>query len=144
MSINDEPFDVVNNSDRNNNSGAFHLLRKPVTQENNKDGFEDFSGAGEVESANTGPDRETWLNGWHRNGNSVLIGTGVYCAGCGRDNGVACVAISPDYIAPEKLPDWPFNEADCPLCEWRENLPAPRDVLTERAERLAKARGEKK
>ncbi len=99
----------------------------------------------EVFNEDTPPtvDREAWLNGWSRMGTSVLVGTGVHCAGCGKFNGIACVAFGPDYVAPEKEPDWPFNEADCPLCMWRENPPAPRDLLAERAERLAKTRGDK-
>ena len=60
--------------------------------------------------------RETWLNGWYRNGSTVLIGPGVHCAGCGRSFGVTCVAFSEGYVAPEKDPDWPFDEETCPLC----------------------------
>lgn len=85
---------------------------------------------------------EAWLNGWYRVGAFVFIGTGVHCAGCGKFNGIGCVAIDPNSKWPEAMPDWPFNEASCPLCTWRENPPAPRDLLAERAERLAKARGE--
>lgn len=90
------------------------------------------------------PITEAWLNGWYRVGASVFIGTGVHCAGCGKFNGIGCVAIDPNAKWPETMPDWPFNEASCPLCTWRENPPSPRDPLTERLERLAKTRKEAK
>lgn len=59
--------------------------------------------------------REKWLNGWDRNGWEVLIGTGVHCAGCGWFVGLATIAITGDEKWPDKLPDWPFEEATCPL-----------------------------
>ncbi len=77
--------------------------------------------------------RESWLNGWWRNGGGVLMGTAVHCAGCGKSRGLACVALSfddPPY--PEKEPDWPFNEADCPVCMAASFAP-PVDKLTARA-----------
>ena len=61
-------------------------------------------------------ERQKWLNGWPQVGNSVLIGSGVHCAACGRSYGITCIAIPLDYITPEKLPDWPFNEETCPVC----------------------------
>lgn len=79
--------------------------------------------------------RETWLNGWPRMGNSVLIGMHVCCAGCGRSHGICTVALSADDKWPEKMPDWPFDEADCPVHNYRQ-LPAPVDPLTERLKAL--------
>lgn len=61
--------------------------------------------------------RESWLNGWFRNGATVLMGTGVHCAGCGRTLGITCVVISENYVFPEKKPDWSFEEVDCPVCK---------------------------
>jgi len=83
--------------------------------------------------------REHWLNGWHRHGDSVLIGTATHCAGCGKFLGLACVIFDGSPL-PEKNPDFPFEAATCPLCEYRESPrpPAPVDKLTERLERLRK------
>jgi len=61
--------------------------------------------------------REHWLNGWPRIGTSVLIGTGVHCVGCGVFHGVTCVAFEEDWQPPEKMPDWPFEQDSCPICE---------------------------
>jgi hypothetical protein len=57
-----------------------------------------------------------YLHGWPRTGAGVLIGTGVHCAGCGRFRGLACVGFEAGWTPPASLPDWPFPEADCPLC----------------------------
>jgi hypothetical protein len=87
----------------------------------------------------TDKDREHWLNGWRRQGGSVLIGTAYHCAGCGKFLGLGCVAFDGTPL-PEKAPDFPFEEATCPLCELR-RLPDPPDAvdkLTERLERLKK------
>lgn len=84
-------------------------------------------------------DREHWLNGWHRRGDLVLIGTATHCAGCGQFLGLACVAFDGEPL-PERNPDFPFEEATCPLCEIR-RVPDPPDgvdKLTERLERLRK------
>lgn len=59
---------------------------------------------------------EPWLNGWRRSGGTVLIGSGIHCAGCGKLHGTASVAVPLDYAALERLPDWPFRAADCPVC----------------------------
>ena len=59
---------------------------------------------------------ETWLNGWSRCGDTVLIGSTVHCAGCGKDLGICTVAVDDNWQRPDKLPDWPFAE-DCPICE---------------------------
>lgn len=82
--------------------------------------------------------REHWLNGWHRQGDAVLLG-GVHCAGCGKFVGTTCIALDDDPL-PEKMPDFPFEEATCPLCAYR-RMPDPPDAvdkLTERLERLKK------
>lgn len=59
-----------------------------------------------------------WLHGWPRtgHGDTVLIGTGVYCLGCGRDLGVTCVAFPEGWEPPGPHPDWPFSQDDCPIC----------------------------
>lgn len=81
---------------------------------------------------------EEWLNGWPRMGSTVLVGSTVHCAGCGKDYGAACVAIDENWVCPEKAPDWPFNETDCPLCaaitERMEGpeMEGPEDKLTRR------------
>lgn len=57
-----------------------------------------------------------WLNGWPRVGtDAVLIGSGVYCAGCGRPQGITTVAVDADWVRPERDPDWPFPEDSCPV-----------------------------
>jgi hypothetical protein len=61
---------------------------------------------------------EKWLNGWVREGLTVWMGQ-PYCAGCGASLGVASVAITGDEVYPEKSPDFPFTEGDCPLCDLR-------------------------
>lgn len=58
-----------------------------------------------------------WLNGWQRSGNSVLIDASVHCLGCGRYYGITCVAYSDDWERPEELPEWPFPQDDCPICQ---------------------------
>jgi hypothetical protein len=83
------------------------------------------------------PNREHWLNGWRRIGDSVLIGSGYRCAGCGKFTGLGCVALGDPQSWPEKMPDFPFEEATCPLCACRRS-PGPVDKLTERLERLRK------
>lgn len=58
-----------------------------------------------------------WLNGWHRiSGRSVLMGTGVYCVGCGKGQGTMCVTFPEGYRPPENEPDWPFPQETCPVC----------------------------
>lgn len=47
----------------------------------------------------------------------VLIGTSVHCVGCGKCRGITTVALTEDWIEPEQLPDWPFKEDSCPVCE---------------------------
>lgn len=60
--------------------------------------------------------REDWLNGWRRSGDTVLIGMMVYCVGCGKEHGLACVVLSEDDVFPEKTPAWPFERDTCPIC----------------------------
>lgn len=85
--------------------------------------------------------RELWLNGWYRHGNTVLIGTGVHCAGCGKFHGGTCVAFSDDWAAPEKLPDWPYNEESCPLCSLEARRGAARQpTMMERLAQFKKAK----
>ena len=67
-------------------------------------------------------DREKWLNGWSRNGGIVIIGTGIHCSACGKFGGITSVAFSDDWVAPEKNPDWPFTEGDCPVCDNAKNV----------------------
>lgn len=67
--------------------------------------------------------RETWLHGWPRMGTEVLIGSGVWCVGCGKDFGVTCVGIEEGYeswVENRPYPDWPFDEENCPVCYLRE------------------------
>lgn len=59
---------------------------------------------------------EKWLNGWDRNNDTVLIGTAIHCAGCGRVFGITTVSFDDDLELPEQLPDWPFPQNNCPLC----------------------------
>lgn len=63
--------------------------------------------------------REDWLNGWPRIGDTVLVGNGVHCAGCGLSMGVTTVAFAKDWEPPTERPTWPFDEATCPICGWR-------------------------
>jgi hypothetical protein len=59
---------------------------------------------------------DSWLNGWGRiaDGDSTLIGTGVHCVGCGFFYGITTVYIPEGWRWPERMPDYPFTEADCP------------------------------
>lgn len=75
-------------------------------------------------------DRTAWLHGWGRlypehGGVSVLMGTGTYCVGCGRDQGVICVVIEDDWEPPGPEPDWPFPQDACPVCWLREHWNPP-------------------
>jgi hypothetical protein len=63
-------------------------------------------------------EREVWLNGWRRNGDTVLIQTEVHCAGCGLGLGVVCAM--PNFNPPPSLPNWPFDEETCPVCRLEE------------------------
>lgn len=83
--------------------------------------------------------REHWLNGWPRIGFSVLIGSGVHCIGCGTFHGVTCVAIPEDWQPPEKMPDWPFEQDSCPVCQLvaRASSPTTEHVPPTLAERLS-------
>ncbi len=60
---------------------------------------------------------EAWLNGWHRSGTRVLIDASNHCAGCGKDLGCCFAVYADGYVRPEKMPDWPFEESNCPICE---------------------------
>lgn len=92
--------------------------------------------------------QESWLNGWSRQNtdDTMLLGCGVVCVGCGKEFGVVCVAFSDDWVSPEKTPEWPFKQATCPLCELREEVQSLRvgtgseDKLTKRMLLLARAR----
>lgn len=64
-------------------------------------------------------DEAVW-HGWPRpdeNGLSVLIGTGVHCAGCGRFHGITSVAFDEGWEPPGPEPDWPYPQDACPVCE---------------------------
>lgn len=82
--------------------------------------------------------REDWLNGWQRNGDTVLLGTMVCCAGCGKEHGLTCVAFSDDWKLPEKDPAWPFERESCPICALQARVwaQAPEDKLTARLKAL--------
>lgn len=56
-----------------------------------------------------------WLHGWPLYGDTVLMGTGVHCAGCGRDFGTATVAFPESWTPPGPEPEWPFDEESCPV-----------------------------
>jgi hypothetical protein len=65
---------------------------------------------------------EEWLNGWARNDDMVLMETSTYCAGCGRLLGIFCADIERCSF-PEKSPDFPFSQDDCPLCKrWHRHV----------------------
>ncbi len=79
--------------------------------------------------------REDWLNGWPRiGGASVLLGTQVACVGCGKEQGTTTVAFEEGVVLPEHEPDWPFEEATCPVCALQAGVwaQAPEDKLTAR------------
>jgi len=83
-----------------------------------------------------------WLNGWNRHGATVIVGNGVHCAGCGKDQGIVTVDLSDagDWDT-RKVPDWPFLEGDCPICQLEAELAKyPQDKLTARMAALAKLR----
>lgn len=83
--------------------------------------------------------REHWLNGWPRIGETgVLLGTQVACVGCGKDHGTTTVAFDDGTTFPERTPDWPFEEASCPVCALQARVWAqgPEDKLTVRLKAL--------
>jgi hypothetical protein len=61
--------------------------------------------------------RETWKHGWPTlsDWTTMLIGTGVHCVACGTLLGITTVAFPPGWTEPGPTPDWPFEEATCPL-----------------------------
>ncbi len=59
-------------------------------------------------------DRESWLKGWPRRMEMVIMGTGLHCAGCGKVAGCITVAFSGEKPF-RREPDWPFNEDTCPV-----------------------------
>jgi hypothetical protein len=61
---------------------------------------------------------EVRYNGWPLIGDrtAVLVGTTVFCAGCGACHGVTCVAFEAGWEPPGPMPDWPFGRDDCPVC----------------------------
>ena len=63
--------------------------------------------------------REYWLNGWKRDGDGVFIGMKRHCIGCGRNRGVVPVGHVPKAELPTLMPDWPFEEGSCPICNLR-------------------------
>ena len=77
--------------------------------------------------------REKWLHKWPKiNSTTILMGTGIYCIGCGKDRGVISAMIDPDNI-PSKRPEWPFEEKNCPICELEDKvMGGPEDKLTAR------------
>lgn len=78
---------------------------------------------------------EDWLHGWPRIGETgVLIGTQVRCVGCGKDCGTTAVALEAGVTFPEREPEWPFDEAGCPVCALKSRIwqQSPEDKLTAR------------
>lgn len=70
--------------------------------------------------------RERWLNDGIRTGDIVFFRGAYLCAGCGFPYGSAAVMPpkTPDEVAEWKAlkePDWPFEQATCPLerCQQR-------------------------
>lgn len=70
----------------------------------------------ETDAMTSDTNRLDWLNGWPLTGATVLMGTGMYCAGCGADRGVTCVAFPEDWEPPGATPAWPFPEDNCAVC----------------------------
>jgi hypothetical protein len=58
---------------------------------------------------------------WTREDETVQMGTGIHCAGCGRLLGVACVVMPESgWTPPPQLPPLIFRPEDCRVCaEWR-------------------------
>jgi hypothetical protein len=65
-------------------------------------------------------DSSAWLHGWPllEGGMSVLMGTTVRCAGCGRCHGVTSVVLPEGWEPPGPEPDWPFPRGGCPVCRF--------------------------
>lgn len=76
-------------------------------------------------------DREAWLHGWRRMGRTVLMGTSLFCAGCGRDEGILTVVYPPGVTFPDQAPAWPFPEVSCPVHLDRDELPMTREDLVD-------------
>ena len=70
-----------------------------------------------VEFTASAPMREAWLHGWTRRGSGVVIGGTIHCAGCGRSVGTTRLPITVPAGAWQDEPEWPFDEATCPLCD---------------------------
>lgn len=66
--------------------------------------------------------REYWLNGFNREGDTVMVFPTIRCAGCGVGLGTVCYM--PGDEAPPPPPTWPFEEAACPLCRMRARVNA--------------------
>lgn len=66
-----------------------------------------------------GRDGDGWLNGWPRMGDeglTVLMGASIRCVGCGRHYGITCVVIEEGWEPPGPEPEWPWTQAECPVC----------------------------
>jgi hypothetical protein len=65
-----------------------------------------------------------WLNGWSLSphGTKVIMGSGVYCSGCGMFEGTTSVVILADWKPPAEHPDWPYARTRCPVCYLRSQL----------------------
>ena len=70
--------------------------------------------------------REKWHEGWKRNGDVIMYGH-PHCAGCGKFLGCCALGIEEGWVPPPD-PQWPFDEAGCPLCALRDREP-PIDIL---------------
>ena len=83
-----------------------------------------------------------YLNGWHKDDDyNVLVGNGLHCLGCGTCRGIICVTHHPEDVFPEKMPDYPFPEQDCPVCRLWESEgsePKQKDISQRLAEHKAK------
>jgi hypothetical protein len=71
---------------------------------------------------------EIWLHGWPRLGRSVLLGSAARCVGCGRDQGIVCVALPTGWEPPGPEPEWPFALGDCPVCDHDEGTPPTKPI----------------
>ena len=62
--------------------------------------------------------KQNWLNGWLKEKDNDIIKIDRFncCIGCGRMFGTTCVVLDPTWQHPEKDPDWPFLQDDCPIC----------------------------
>ena len=58
----------------------------------------------------------TWLHGHEIDGDVVMVGPAICCAGCGKHNGTVSIVFDRHGNFRGDIPNWPFSEHECPVC----------------------------